>query len=71
MEENQLLQFKLSEKLIDWYNAIYWTLKIDKQSTSPLDYGKNQEIDVEFSRKRKSEVASFGRVKKLSLSFEF
>ena len=47
MEENQLLQFKLSEKLIDWYNAIYWTLKIDKQSTSPLDYGKNQEIDVE------------------------
>ena len=47
MEENQLLQFKLSEKLIYWYNAIYWTLKIDKQSTSPLDYGKNQEIDVE------------------------
>ncbi len=46
MEENQLLQFKLSEKLIDWYNAIYWTLKIDKQSISPLDYGKNQEIDV-------------------------
>jgi hypothetical protein len=32
---------------------------------------RESEIDVEFSGKRKSNVAGFGRAKKLSLSFEF
>jgi hypothetical protein len=32
---------------------------------------RESEIEVEFSRKRKSDVAGFGGAKKLSLIFEF
>ncbi len=32
---------------------------------------RESEIDVEFSRKRKSDVTGFGGIKKLSLCFKF